>query len=125
MQMFQWLRAKFPRVRIAMHAGELTLGMVRPEELTFHIRDAIQIAGARRIGHGVDIMHEANSLELLQEMKNKRIAVEINLTSNEFILGVSGAAHPVTIYLRHGVPLVISTDAVSYTHLTLPPLYSV
>ena len=110
MQMFQWLRAKFPRVRIAMHAGELTLGMVRPEELTFHIRDAIQIAGARRIGHGVDIMHEANSLELLQEMKNKRIAVEINLTSNEFILGVSGAAHPVTIYLRHGVPLVISTD---------------
>ena len=110
MQMFQWMRAKFPKVRVAMHAGELTLGMVRPEELTFHIRDAIRVAGAERIGHGVDIVYEKDSLALLREMVQKQIAVEINLTSNEFILGVSGAAHPVTVYLRHGVPLVISTD---------------
>lgn len=110
MYMFQWLREKYPQVRVAMHAGELTLGMVRPEDLTFHIRDAIRIAGADRIGHGVDIVYEPDSLDLMQEMIEKQIAVEINLTSNEFILGVSHAAHPVTVYLRHGVPLVISTD---------------
>jgi hypothetical protein len=41
---------------ISLHAGELVLGLVPPEELGFHIRDAVEVAGARRIGHAVDIM---------------------------------------------------------------------
>lgn len=110
MQMFRWLRARFSQVHVAMHAGELKLGMVRPEDLRFHVTDAVRVAGAERIGHGVDIVHETDSPALLREMADKQIAVEINLTSNEFILGVSGSAHPVTLYFRHGVPLVISTD---------------
>jgi adenosine deaminase len=110
MLMFHLLHQRFPEVRIAMHAGELTLGMVRPENLTFHITEAVRVAGAQRIGHGVDIVHETDSLTLLPEMASKKIAVEINLTSNQFILGVEGAAHPITVYQRFGVPLVISTD---------------
>lgn len=43
---------------VTLHAGELTLGLVPPEDLRFHIREAIEIAGAERIGHGVDIMYE-------------------------------------------------------------------
>src|SRR4029077_7972968 len=35
---------------------------------------------------------------------------EIALTSNDFILGVSGADHPFMQYLNAGVPLVIATD---------------
>jgi len=110
MLMFHRLHQWFPKVRIAMHAGELTLGMVRPENLTFHITEAVRVAGAERIGHGVDIVHETDSLNLLTEMASKKIAVEINLTSNQFILGVEGAAHPITVYQQFGVPLVISTD---------------
>jgi adenosine deaminase len=93
---------------------------VPPEGLTHHIRDAIEIAGAERIGHGVDIVYEKAPLELIQEMRAKNVAVEINLTSNDFILGVKGEAHPVTIYARYGVPLVISTDdaGVSRNNLT-------
>jgi adenosine deaminase len=110
MQMFSFLGAKFPNVRKSLHAGELALGMVVPEDLTHHITDAVRIAGAERIGHGVAIVHETDSLELLKEMKDKKVTVEINLTSNDFILGISGDAHPVTIYLQSEVPVVISTD---------------
>jgi adenosine deaminase len=31
---------------------------VQPEDLTSHINDAIYVAGANRIGHGVDMAYE-------------------------------------------------------------------
>lgn len=95
---------------VALHAGELTMGLVPPEQLTYHITDAVKVAKAKRIGHGVDIVFEHNSAELLEEMKKNNIAIEINLTSNEFILGVKGDSHPFSIYKDSGVPMVISTD---------------
>ncbi|MCR5027842.1 MAG: hypothetical protein K6A31_01120 [Fibrobacter sp.] len=95
---------------VALHAGELTMGLVPPEQLTYHITDAVKIAHAKRIGHGVDIVFEHDSAELLEYMKQNNIAIEINLTSNEFILGVKGDSHPFSIYKDSGVPMVISTD---------------
>ena len=47
-----------------------------------------------RIGHGVDVMYEDRPVELLKEMAAKHILVEISLTSNDVILGVSGKDHP-------------------------------
>jgi adenosine deaminase/adenosine deaminase CECR1 len=110
MRMLHHLRHAFPAARLALHAGELALGMVPPEALRFHIREAVEIAGADRIGHGVDVSHEAGAIGLLERMREKPVAVEVNLTSNEFILGVKDSAHPVQLYLRAGVPVVISTD---------------
>lgn len=110
MQMFKFLKAKYPNVKLALHAGELALGMVPPEGLKHHINDAIEIAGADRIGHGMDLAHESNALGILKKMRQKDIAVEINLTSNEFILGVKNESHPVMLYRKYGVPFVISTD---------------
>ena len=43
-------------------------------------------------------------------MARDRIAVEINLTSNDLILGVAGARHPLNLYRRAGVPVVLATD---------------
>lgn len=43
-------------------------------------------------------------------MKRNNIIVEINLVSNEFILGVKEDAHPFPLYRKAGVPVVISTD---------------
>ncbi|WP_313872895.1 hypothetical protein [Rugamonas sp. DEMB1] len=78
--------------------------------MTSHIKDAIDVAGAQRIGHGIDIAHESNPLAIMKKMRDQKIAVEINLSSNDFILGVKGEAHPITLYRKYGVPFVISTD---------------
>lgn len=110
MRMFAFLKQRYPKVQLAMHAGELVPGLVPPEDLRSHIASAVQIAGAQRIGHGVDIVHESKADQLLADLKARQVAVEINLTSNDFILGLKGDGHPVSTYLRHGVPFVLSTD---------------
>lgn len=119
MRMFNYLVKKYPQVHRSLHAGELTMGMVEPKELIFHIKQARDIAHAQRIGHGIDLPYETNSLDLLKNLK-ENAAIEINLSSNEFILGVAGNAHPYSIYAAYGVPLVISTDdsGVSRDNLT-------
>lgn len=110
MQMYKFCHEKYPKVQYAMHAGELALGMVQPEELTWHISGAVYTAGAKRIGHGVDIAYEADAYQLLNYMAKSKIAVEINLVSNEFILKVKNDRHPISLYKQFGVPIVISTD---------------
>ena len=110
MKMFKFLKSKYPDVKLALHAGELSLGMVPPEGLTFHIKDAIDVAGASRIGHGMDIAHESNPLAIMKKMRDAKIPVEVNLSSNDFILGIKDQAHPVTLYRKYGVPYVLSTD---------------
>ena len=119
MRMYHYLLEKYPAVNRALHAGELTLGMVRPKHLTFHIQQAHDIAQAQRIGHGVDLPYEQNAVELLKDLKENAV-IEINLTSNEFILGVKNNEHPYLIYSSYGVPLVIATDdsGVSRNNLT-------
>ena len=110
MQMFRFLEKKFPNVKTDLHAGELCMGMVKPQDLTWHIHDAVFTANANRIGHGVDIPYETLAPDVLKKMKRDSVAVEINLTSNEFILGVKGNDHPINLYYDAGVPIVISTD---------------
>ncbi|QSB25799.1 adenosine deaminase [Flavobacterium sp. CLA17] len=110
MVMFKYCHSKFSDVKYTLHAGELTLGLVQPEDLTWHINDAIYVAGANRIGHGVDIAYEANSYDLLRYMAKNTIPIEINLTSNEFILKVKENRHPFSLYKEFNVPIVISTD---------------
>ena len=123
MKMFRFLKQRYPEVKLAMHAGELVLGLVPPEGLQFHIREAIEIAGANRIGHGIDIFYEHDSYELLQKMKQLNIAVEAIISSNEFILGVENDGHPMRVYKVHGVPLVIATDDAGVSRSTLSNEY--
>ena len=110
MGVFNFLSQKYPQVPIALHAGELALAFVPPEALRFHIHSAIQEGHARRIGHGVDIAYENNPEIIVKQMRIQGIPVEVNLTSNEKILGVSGKNHPLNFYLAHQVPVVLSTD---------------
>jgi adenosine deaminase len=110
MRMLRFLHGKYPKVKLSLHAGELTLGLVPPRELRSHIAQAVEVAGAQRIGHGVDIAYENDAPALLARMARDRVAVEINLTSNDVILGVKGADHPLALYRKAGVPVVLSTD---------------
>jgi len=119
MRMIGFLAADVP---VALHAGELWLGLVPPRDLTFHIREAVEIAGARRIGHGVTLAFEGSDA-LLAEMRRKSIAVEVALTSNDVILGVRGKDHPLPAYWAAGVPVVLATDDAGVSRIDLTNEY--
>src|ERR1700693_3575682 len=110
MAMMDYLHGVYPKVHIALHAGELAMGLVPPEDLRFHIRASVERGHAERIGHGVSVMNEKDPIRLLHEMAQRNVLVEIALTSNDMILGVSGDDHPLPVYLKYGVPVAISTD---------------
>ena len=110
MKMLDYLHGIYPQVHISLHAGELVMGLVPPEGLSFHIRESIEKGHAERIGHGVSVMNERDAVGLLREMAQRKVLVEICLTSNDVILGVRGADHPLPAYLRYGVPVALATD---------------
>jgi hypothetical protein len=110
MQMLSSLRPLYPQAHLSLHAGELAPGLVPPDGLSFHVRESVMTARAERIGHGVDIMHESEPYALLQEMARRNVMVEICLSSNDLILGISGAQHPLLTYMQQGVPVALATD---------------
>jgi hypothetical protein len=110
MAMMDYLHGIYPKVHISLHAGEIAAGLVKPEDLSYHIRASVERGHAERIGHGVDIMLEKDSIGLLKEMASRNVLVEINLTSNDQILGVSGDDHPLPAYMKYGVPVAICSD---------------
>jgi adenosine deaminase len=110
MRIIGFLHSVYPKVHISLHAGEIKAGDVPPSELCCHVRMAVEVAHAERIGHGVDVMYEQRPYELLKEMADKHVLIETNLTSNAVILGIEGAAHPFPIERKFGVPLALSTD---------------
>jgi hypothetical protein len=81
MSIIDFLRPLYPKAQITLHAG-----------------------------HGVDVMQEDDPYGLLREMAARRVLVEIALSSNDLILGVSGAHHPLRTYLQYGVPVALATD---------------
>jgi adenosine deaminase len=123
MQIIDYLHAVYPQVRISLHAGEVAPGLVPPEGLRFHIREAVELGHAERIGHGVDVMYEENPQALLAEMARRHVMVEINLTSNDVILGIRGAQHPLPDYLAAGVPVALSTDDEGVSRIDLTHEY--
>jgi hypothetical protein len=110
MSMLDFLHRHYPRVPIALHAGELSPGLVPPESLRFHVRASIETGHARRIGHAADIMQEDNSVALLREMARQKILVEAALSSADLILGLSGKRYPLRTFLQYGVPVALVTD---------------
>jgi adenosine deaminase len=110
MQMLQFLRPLYPGEHVTLHAGELVAGLAPPADLRFHIRDAVVVAGAERIGHGVDITLERDPPSLLRTMARRHVLVESPLVSNCQILEVCGRRHPIRLYVRSGVPVALATD---------------
>ncbi len=123
MKIVGFLHGLYPKVHISLHAGELAEELVPPEGLCCHIRLAVEQAYAERIGHGVDVLHEDRPYDLLKEMAAKHVMVEINLTSNDVILGVSGKDHPLPIYRKFHVPVALSTDDEGVSRIDLTHEY--
>ena len=124
MHMLDYLHGVYPAVHISLHAGELAPGLVPPTGLTFHIREAVDLGHAERIGHGVDVMHETDPQSLLREMADRHVMVEINLTSNDGILGVVSPHHPLPMYREAHVPVALSTDDEGVSRINLTHEYA-
>ena len=101
LEVFREMRRKYPTLALSIHAGE----MDGPDE---HIRDTL-LLGASRIGHGVNLIKDPDTLLLLQQ--SRRTLVEINLISNrllEYTPDLAKNAFPE--YLRTGIPVCLNTD---------------
>jgi adenosine deaminase len=123
MRLIAFLHAFYPKIHLSLHAGELAPGLVPYEGLCCHIRMAVEQAHAERIGHGVDVMYEDQPHALLREMAAKHVMVEISLTSNDAILGVSGKDHPFPVYRQFGVPVALATDDEGVSRINLTHEY--
>lgn len=123
MLMLNYLHTVYPRVRISLHAGELAFGMVPPAGLRFHIREAVELGHAERIGHGMDVLYEDDPNSLLKEMADRHVMVEVNLTSNDVILGKARTDHPLAAYRASHVPVALSTDDEGVSRIDLTHEY--
>jgi len=104
-----------------MHAGEIG----GPEK----IREAIELLGVERIGHGIAAIHDLALMDLLAD---RRIPLEVCPGSNILTgalarqLAQPGAtieAHPLPKLLRHGIPVTLSTDDPTMFHTDLATEY--
>lgn len=89
-------------LRRLVHAGEIG----GPES----VRDAVEVLGAERIGHGIAAVRDPRLMSMLAE---RAIHLEICPTSNLRTRAGSVAnmcQHPLPKILRAGVPLSVSTD---------------
>ncbi len=87
-------------IGISIHAGE-------QDEPSSHIFDTLRL-GATRIGHAVNLIDDAQTMQL---MRCGKFMLEINLVSNHMLEYVQHPRdHPFPIYLRHGIPCALSTD---------------
>jgi adenosine deaminase len=123
MEMLDYLHSVYPKVKISLHAGELAPGLVPYEGMSFHIREAVELGHASRIGHGVDVLYENDPEALLKELADKHVMVEINLTSNDGILGIKGHDHPLAEYRAAHVPVALSTDDEGVSRIDLTHEY--
>jgi adenosine deaminase CECR1 len=72
------------------------------------VRDTL-LLGASRIGHGVNLIKDPDTLVLMQQ--TRRVLVEINLISNRLLGYVPDLTkHPFPEYLRTGIPVCLNTD---------------
>jgi adenosine deaminase CECR1 len=73
-----------------------------------HVRDTL-LLGASRIGHGVNLIRDPETLLMLQQ--TRRVLIEINLISNRLLGYVPDlSTHPFPEYLRTGIPVCLNTD---------------
>ncbi len=121
MKMTDFLWNRMDKPNMTLHAGELTLEYSPVEVMRSRIRKTIEIGHANRIGHGVSVAWEDDLPGLWREMKDRRVAVEICLTSNDAILKVSGDRHPFLLYREAGILMTLNTDdeGINRSNLTM------
>ena len=113
--------ARSEGLRLVCHAGE-----IGGPEL---VREAVEILGAERIGHGIAVMHDH---ELAESLAARKVVLENCPTSNLYTgalakqLGKPRAElseHPLRTFLEHNWPVTLSTDDPGLFHTDLAKEY--
>ena len=112
-EVFRWAKAQ--GLHITIHAAE-----AGPAS---NIRDAIELLGAERIGHGVRAMEDLSVMDLLIK---HNIILEMCPTSNLQTGAISSLGqHPLWAYHQVGIHVTINTDDPSVSNTTLTDEYLV
>ena len=92
--------ARENNLAVTVHAGE--------GDGAESIRQAVHICGANRIGHGTRLIEDP---DLTQYVNDRRIALEVCLTSNvQTKVADSYATHPFREYFDRGLNVTLNTD---------------
>jgi adenosine deaminase len=92
--------AREHNLAITVHAGE--------GDGAESVRQAVHVCGANRIGHGTRLIEDA---DLTQYVNDRRIALEVCLTSNvQTRVADSYATHPLREYFDRGLNVTLNTD---------------
>jgi adenosine deaminase len=87
------------------------------------VRDALELLGAERIGHGIRALEDPKVVELLAE---RRAALEICPTSNRLTgVGLQGHPHPYEDFDRHGCLVTIDADDPSLFETSITQEYRI
>lgn len=101
--------AKEKGFRITIHAGETGFGK--------NVRDAINLLGAERIGHGVYIYNDKEAYKLVKE---NGVTLEMCPKSNiDTKAAKSYEEHPIYNYYKDGIKINISTDNRTVSNISL------
>lgn len=88
---------------ITIHAGESN-SVTSPK----NVQDAIEILGARRIGHGLQIINDKNVIDVV---RSRHIPLEICVHSNWLTNAIADInSHPILKLIQAGVLVTINSD---------------
>jgi adenosine deaminase CECR1 len=100
LSVYRKMMGKYPAVSLSIHAGE-------SDEPNHHIRDTLFL-GAQRIGHGVNLLSDPETMVAMRANKN---LVEVNLISNKLLGYIKNFDdHPFPRFMRFGIPVCLNTD---------------
>jgi adenosine deaminase CECR1 len=91
---YRELRRTIPTLALSIHGGEM-------DWHDSHVRDTL-LLGATRIGHGLNLIRDPDTLLLLQQ--TRRVLIEINLISNQLLEYTPGRPTPLPRIPPHRHP---------------------
>ena len=111
-------KAKKAGLHITVHSGEIP-----NDKAASWVKDSIEVLGAERIGHGIQIVRDINILNLVRD---KKVPLEVCPISNYLTQSFpTYEAHPVRQLLNAGVLITINTDDPGVFATTLSDDYEV
>jgi adenosine deaminase CECR1 len=100
LETYREMRRKYSGIQLSVHGGE-------KDSPGREVRDTL-LLGATRIGHGVNLISDPDTMLLMRNGKN---LVEINLISNRLLEYTPDLSkHPFPEYMRFGIPVCLNTD---------------
>jgi adenosine deaminase CECR1 len=97
---FRRMRRTYSGIHLSLHGGEV-------DSPGHEVRDTL-LLGAERIGHGVNLIGDPDTMLL---MRTGHYLVEVSLISNHLLEYTPDLAkHPFPEYLRFGIPVCLNTD---------------